>query len=70
MAAKVDLHIHTTASDGADSPRVLAEKIAAAGLRLFSVTDHDTIAGALEMEKLVPEGVRYKIGRASCRERV
>ena len=59
MAAKVDLHIHTTASDGADSPRVLAEKIAAAGLRLFSVTDHDTIAGALEMEKLVPEGVRY-----------
>ena len=59
MAAKVDLHIHTTASDGADSPRVLAEKIAAAGLELFSVTDHDTIAGALEMEKIVPRGVRY-----------
>ena len=59
MAAKVDLHIHTTASDGADTPRALAEKIAAAGLRLFSVTDHDTIAGALEMEKLVPQGVRY-----------
>ena len=59
MAAKVDLHIHTTASDGADSPRVLAEKIAAAGLELFSVTDHDTVAGALEMEKIVPEGVRY-----------
>lgn len=59
MASKADLHIHTTASDGADSPRVLAEKIAAAGLELFSVTDHDTIAGALEMEKIVPEGVRY-----------
>ena len=59
MASKVDLHIHTTASDGADSPRVLAEKIAAAGLELFSVTDHDTIAGALEMENIVPEGVRY-----------
>lgn len=59
MASKVDLHIHTTASDGADSPRVLADKIAAAGLELFSVTDHDTIAGALEMEKLVPRGVRY-----------
>ena len=59
MAAKVDLHIHTTASDGADSPRVLAEKVAAAGLELFSVTDHDTIAGALEMENIVPEGVRY-----------
>ena len=59
MASKVDLHIHTTASDGADSPRGLAEKIAAAGLELFSVTDHDTVAGALEMEKIVPEGVRY-----------
>ena len=59
MASKADLHIHTTASDGADSPRVLAEKIAAAGLELFSITDHDTIAGALEMEKIVPEGVRY-----------
>ena len=59
MASKVDLHIHTTASDGADSPRVLAEKVAAAGLELFSVTDHDTIAGALEMENIVPEGVRY-----------
>ena len=59
MASKADLHIHTTASDGADLPRVLAEKIAAAGLELFSVTDHDTIAGALEMENIVPDGVRY-----------
>ena len=59
MASKVDLHIHTTASDGADTPRVLAEKIAAAGLELFSVTDHDTVAGALEMEHIVPRGVRY-----------
>ena len=59
MASRVDLHIHTTASDGADTPRVLAEKIAAAGLELFSVTDHDTVAGAMEMEKIVPDGVRY-----------
>ena len=59
MASKVDLHIHTTASDGADTPRALAEKIAAAGLELFSVTDHDTISGALEMEAIVPQGVRY-----------
>ena len=59
MASRVDLHIHTTASDGADSPRARAEKVAAAGLELFSVTDHDTVAGALEMEKIVPQGVRY-----------
>ena len=59
MAGNLDLHIHTTASDGSDTPLELARKVAAAGLTLFSVTDHDTIAGALEMEKLVPEGVRY-----------
>ena len=59
MANKVDLHIHTTASDGADTPRELAAKVAAAGLALFSVTDHDTVDGALEMEKFVPDGVRY-----------
>ena len=59
MANKVDLHIHTTASDGADTPGELAAKIAAAGLELFSVTDHDTVDGALEMEKFVPDGVKY-----------
>ena len=62
MASIVDLHIHTTASDGSDSPALLAEKIAAAGLKLFSVTDHDTVDGALAMEGLVPAGVRYVPG--------
>ena len=60
MLGNFDLHIHTTASDGSDTPRDLAGKIA--GLRLFSVTDHDTIEGALEMAALVPEGVRYLMG--------
>lgn len=60
MLGNFDLHIHTTASDGSDTPRALAGKIA--GLELFSVTDHDTIEGALAMEDLVPEGVRYLRG--------
>lgn len=59
MTSYVDLHIHTTASDGSDTPAELAQKVKEAGLRLFSVTDHDTLDGALEMEALVPEGVRY-----------
>ena len=59
MTNPFDLHIHTTASDGSDTPAELAGKLRAAGLRLFSVTDHDTIGGALEMEKLVPEGMRF-----------
>ena len=60
MLGNFDLHIHTTASDGSDTPRELAGKLA--GLALFSVTDHDTVEGALAMETLVPEGVRYLRG--------
>lgn len=60
MLGNFDLHIHTTASDGSDTPRALAGKLA--GLELFSVTDHDTIEGALAMETLVPDGVRYLRG--------
>lgn len=68
MASNFDLHIHTTASDGSDTPAALAGKLASAGIRLFSVSDHDTISGALEMERLVPEGVRYLRGvEFSCR---
>lgn len=62
MTNPFDLHIHTTASDGSDTPAELADKLRATGLRLFSVTDHDTIDGALEMEKLVPEGMRFVRG--------
>lgn len=57
MRSLIDLHIHTTASDGSDPPAELARKVA--GLRIFSVTDHDTIDGALQMENLVPPGTVY-----------
>ena len=59
MINPFDLHMHTTASDGSDTPAELAQKIRAAGIRLFSVTDHDTVDGTLEMEKLVPEGAQF-----------
>jgi predicted metal-dependent phosphoesterase TrpH len=59
MKNPMDLHMHTIASDGADTPAQLLTKIMAAGIRVFSVTDHDTIEGALEMEKLVPPELRY-----------
>ena len=59
MTNQFDLHIHTTASDGSDTPAELIGKLQEAGIRLFSVTDHDTIDGTLEMEKLVPEGIRF-----------
>lgn len=40
----IDLHLHTTASDGRCDPGELAALAAAAGIRIISVTDHDTMA--------------------------
>ena len=56
---RYDLHIHTAASDGSDSPDSLARKVVGAGLELFSVTVHDSVDGALAMEGLIPAGVGY-----------
>jgi len=41
---RVDLHLHTTASDGRCSPQELVDRAAAAGVTVMAVTDHDTTA--------------------------
>jgi 3',5'-nucleoside bisphosphate phosphatase len=41
----IDLHTHTTASDGSLPPAALIDAARAAGLRVLSITDHDTTAG-------------------------
>jgi len=41
----IDLHTHTTASDGRCTPAELVSRAASAGLTVLSVTDHDTVAG-------------------------
>ncbi|HUF24760.1 MAG TPA: PHP domain-containing protein [Vicinamibacterales bacterium] len=41
----IDLHLHTTASDGLLSPEALVARVAAAGVTVMAVTDHDTVAG-------------------------
>ena len=43
-----DLHTHTTASDGSDTPYELVKKAKEAGLSGIAVTDHDTLAGIKE----------------------
>ncbi|MDP2931235.1 MAG: PHP domain-containing protein [Chloroflexota bacterium] len=43
--SKIDLHLHTTASDGKLSPAQLVSKAAALGLTLIAITDHDTVDG-------------------------
>ena len=44
----IDLHMHTTASDGELDPTTLVGQVYAAGIRTFSITDHDTMAGVVE----------------------
>jgi predicted metal-dependent phosphoesterase TrpH len=46
--AYVDLHIHSTASDGSLSPVEIIETAKKAGLRAIAITDHDTLEGSAE----------------------
>lgn len=55
---KVDLHLHTTASDGKLNPKELVYQAALLGLVVIAITDHDTVGGilpALEAAKDFPQ---------------
>ena len=45
---QIDLHVHSTCSDGTDSPAVLVDKAVDKGLAAFALTDHDTTMGVKE----------------------
>jgi 3',5'-nucleoside bisphosphate phosphatase len=45
MTSQVDLHTHSTYSDGLLSPAMLVEEAASRGVRILALTDHDTVAG-------------------------
>lgn len=45
---RLEMHCHSTASDGADAPAAVGRQAAAGGLALFCLTDHDTCAGWAE----------------------
>ena len=47
----IDLHFHSTFSDGRFTPEELAEKVKAIGLKAVSLTDHDTTAGSENFKK-------------------
>jgi predicted metal-dependent phosphoesterase TrpH len=56
---RVDLHTHSTASDGTDRPGELVRAAAECGLDVVAITDHDTVAGwdeaAIEAERVAIE---------------
>lgn len=65
---RIDLHAHSTASDGTDTPAELVRNAAAAGLDVVALTDHDTTRGYAEAIAAVPEGLTLVTGaELSCR---
>jgi len=55
--AKIDLHIHTSASDGKFTPAEIVQKAADLGLETIAISDHDTVNGivpALEASRDYP----------------
>jgi predicted metal-dependent phosphoesterase TrpH len=48
LAAKIDLHLHTLASDGRLTPTELIQLVAKQGLETISITDHDSTEGLAE----------------------
>jgi 3',5'-nucleoside bisphosphate phosphatase len=54
----IDLHTHSSMSDGTDTPAELVAAAAAAGLHVVALTDHDTTAGWGEAVDALPTGLR------------
>lgn len=55
MTMRLDLHMHSTASDGTYAPQVVMEKAAEAGMALAALTDHDTLEGLLPAGRTADE---------------
>lgn len=68
MSTRIDLHTHSTASDGTLTPAELVHAAGAAGLDVVAITDHDTTAGWEPAVRALPAGLRLVRGaELSCR---
>ncbi|AEA23316.1 PHP domain-containing protein [Pseudonocardia benzenivorans] len=59
---RIDLHAHSTASDGTDTPEELVATAAAAGVDVLAITDHDTTGGWARAVGALPAGMRLVRG--------
>lgn len=67
MPDLIDLHTHSTASDGTTPPEALVRAAADAGLEAVALTDHDTTGGWAEAAAALPAGLRLVRGtEISC----
>ncbi len=59
----IDLHVHSTASDGTLTPTEILERASKLGIEALAITDHDTIDGSIEaIESGIPEGLDFLTG--------
>ena len=58
----IDLHTHTTASDGTDSPFALVNKALSAGITVLGLTDHDTTSGWAEAVSAARKPISLALG--------
>ena len=56
MKQQIDLHLHTTCSDGLKTPSEILAAVRKRKLAAFAITDHDTIKGFLEARELLLDG--------------
>lgn len=56
---QADLHIHSNFSDGSDSIEELIEKIKNSDVKIFALTDHDTIKGCEEIVDFIPQDIKF-----------
>lgn len=70
--SRIDLHMHSTVSDGTDSPLELLQKVREAGLLYFSLSDHDAIEGNQEiLSALKEDDPKFLTGvEFSCKDEV
>jgi len=63
----IDLHTHTTSSDGTDSPRELVNKAIVQGLEVLGISDHDTTSGWQEATESLRGNLKLALGaEISC----
>ena len=70
ISGSIDLHMHTSVSDGTDTPEGIIRRIKEAGISLFSVTDHDSVKSAvIILRNLRSDDPRFITGvEFSCRD--
>jgi predicted metal-dependent phosphoesterase TrpH len=67
MTVRIDLHTHSSVSDGTDPPAAVMRQARSAGLDVVALTDHDTVEGHVEALRDLPPGLTFVPGmELSC----